>query len=279
MTVQDTRVPQHVAIIMDGNRRWARQKLMPSAAGHAAGARRVRAVVEACAHRGVRYLTLFAFSTENWKRPPDEVSSLMELFVRYLRSEVDRMNAAAVRLKVIGDTSAFNPLLQRLIAEAQARTQHNQGITLTVAANYGGRWDMLQAARAWQSAHPGRLLDEANEEDLHRYLSTAYAPDPDLLIRTGGEYRISNLCCGSQPTPSCTSPTRCGRTFLLKNWTSRSRGTQGGIAGSGHRAPSIRGWPPAESSTHARVEWARSLALGRPPRIKTRKLCSRAEDS
>ena len=154
MTVQDTRVPQHVAIIMDGNRRWARQKLMPSAAGHAAGARRVRAVVEACAHRGVRYLTLFAFSTENWKRPPDEVSSLMELFVRYLRSEVDRMNAAAVRLKVIGDTSAFNPLLQRLIAEAQARTQHNQGITLTVAANYGGRWDMLQAARAWQSAHP-----------------------------------------------------------------------------------------------------------------------------
>lgn len=193
MTVQDTRVPQHVAIIMDGNRRWARQKLMPSAAGHAAGARRVRAVVEACAHRGVRYLTLFAFSTENWKRPPDEVSSLMELFVRYLRSEVDRMNAAAVRLKVIGDTSAFNPLLQRLIAEAQARTQHNQGITLTVAANYGGRWDMLQAARAWQSAHPGRLLDEANEEDLHRYLSTAYAPDPDLLIRTGGEYRISNF--------------------------------------------------------------------------------------
>lgn len=185
--------PHHVAIIMDGNRRWARQRFLPTAAGHAAGARRVKSIVKACAERGVRFITLFAFSTENWGRPSDEVSSLMELFVRYLRSEIDTMNAAGVRLKVIGDTTRFNPLIQSLIQEAQSKTADNQGITLTVAANYGGRWDMMQALRAWQAANPGRSLDEASEADLRPFLSTHYAPDPDLLIRTGGESRVSNF--------------------------------------------------------------------------------------
>ena len=193
MSTASPTVPRHVAIIMDGNRRWARERFMPAAVGHTAGARRVRGIVRECSDRGIRFLTLFAFSTENWQRPQDEVSSLMELFVRYLRSEIDSMNAARVRLKVIGDTSRFNPLLQRLIDEAQKETAGNDGITLTIAANYGGRWDMMQAMKTWQARNPGASLEDATEEALRPYLSTSYAPDPDMLIRTGGELRISNF--------------------------------------------------------------------------------------
>lgn len=186
-------LPAHVAIIMDGNRRWAKKRFMPAGLGHAAGARRVREVVRACAESGVSYLSLFAFSTENWKRPEDEVSSLMNLFMGYLQKEVDAMNAHGVRLKVAGDRSRFAPALQALIARAEADTAANTTITLTVCANYGGRWDMLQAAQAWQAAHPGRSLQELDEAELARHLSTAYAPEVDLLIRTGGEYRVSNF--------------------------------------------------------------------------------------
>ena len=186
-------LPAHVAIIMDGNRRWAKKRFMPAGLGHAAGARRVREVVRACAESGVRYLSLFAFSTENWKRPEDEVSSLMNLFMAYLQKEVDAMNAHGVRLKVAGDRSRFAPALQQLIDKAEADTAGNQTITLTVCANYGGRWDMLQAAQAWQAAHPGSSLQAMDEEGLARHLSTAYAPEVDLLIRTGGEYRVSNF--------------------------------------------------------------------------------------
>ena len=186
-------LPAHVAIIMDGNRRWAKKRFMPAGLGHAAGARRVREVVRACAESGVSYLSLFAFSTENWKRPEDEVSSLMNLFMGYLQKEVDAMNAHGVRLKVAGERSRFAPALQQLIAKAEADTAANTTITLTVCANYGGRWDMLQAAQAWQAAHPDRSLQELDEAELARYLSTAYAPEVDLLIRTGGEYRVSNF--------------------------------------------------------------------------------------
>jgi len=178
---------------MDGNRRWAKQRFMPTALGHAAGAKRVREIVQACTDTGIPHLSLFAFSTENWKRPADEVTGLMGLFMTYLQKEVDSMNANGVRLKIVGDISRFDDKLQALIASSQAQTAGNSKITLTVAANYGGRWDMLQAAKAWQQAHPGQDLHSLTEETLAPYLSTAYAPEVDLLIRTGGESRISNF--------------------------------------------------------------------------------------
>lgn len=185
--------PQHIAIVMDGNRRWASQRRLPGAIGHADGARRVRNVVQACTDRGIRYLTLFAFSTENWNRPTEEVSSLMGLFMHFLDKEVDAMNTNGVRLKVVGDPGGFDPRLQQLMREAQARTDGNARITLTIAANYGGRWDMLQATRAWQAAHRDDPAAELTEDGLRPHLSMAYAPDPDLIIRTGGEYRVSNF--------------------------------------------------------------------------------------
>jgi len=178
---------------MDGNRRWAKRRFMPTALGHAAGAKRVREMVKACTNLGIPHLSVFAFSTENWKRPADEVTGLMGLFMTYLQKEVDSMNANGVRLKIVGDTSRFDDKLQTLIASSQAQTAGNTKITLTVAANYGGRWDMVQAAKAWQQAHPGQDISSLTEEGLAPYLSTAYAPEVDLLIRTGGESRISNF--------------------------------------------------------------------------------------
>lgn len=186
-------LPQHIAIIMDGNRRWAKKRFMPAALGHAAGAQRVRDIVKTCAELGIPQLSLFAFSTENWKRPEDEVSSLMTLFMTYLKKEISSMNANGVRLKVLGDTSRFSASLQDLIAIAQEKTAGNTAITLNVCANYGGRWDMLQAVKAWQTAHPGQSVSELTEETLAACLSTASAPEVDLLIRTGGESRISNF--------------------------------------------------------------------------------------
>ena len=186
-------LPKHIAIIMDGNRRWAKKRFMPAALGHAAGARRVREIVKACAEVGVPWVSLFAFSTENWKRPPEEVSSLMSLFMTYLQKEVSNMNDNGVRLRVLGDVSRFSEPLQALIRQAEAQTAGNQRITLLVCANYGGRWDMLQAACAWQAAHPGQTLQDMDESSLTPYLSTAEAPEVDLLIRTGGESRISNF--------------------------------------------------------------------------------------
>lgn len=186
-------VPGHIAIIMDGNRRWAKGRAMPAALGHASGARRVRSIVQACADRGVRYLTLFAFSTENWRRPADEVSSLMGLLSYYLQKEVDDMSAKGVCFKVAGDISAFDARIQALIGDAQRNTAHNDKITLTIAVNYGGRWDVLRAVRAWQAAHPGQSVDAMDEAGLNAHLSMSYASDPDLLIRTGGESRISNF--------------------------------------------------------------------------------------
>jgi len=178
---------------MDGNRRWAKKRLMPAALGHVAGAKRVRSLVEACARFGIEHLTLFAFSTENWRRPEDEISMLMNLFSSYLNKEVDQMAANGVRLIVVGDKSKFSSDLQELIRKAEQQTQHNTKITLRVAANYGGRWDMIQAAQAWQKAHPGADLQSLNEDALAAHLSTGDAPEMDLLIRTGGESRVSNF--------------------------------------------------------------------------------------
>ena len=186
-------MPQHIAIIMDGNRRWASKRGLTKAIGHANGARRVRSLVEACSERGIPYLTLFAFSTENWKRPADEVSGLMGLFLLYLQKEAGDMHANDVRLKIIGDRSGFDARLQALMANVEALTADNKKITLTIAANYGGRWDITQAVQAWQTANPALTIAAMDEAAMHTHLSMAYAPDPDLLIRTGGESRISNF--------------------------------------------------------------------------------------
>ncbi|GAB1579413.1 polyprenyl diphosphate synthase [Bordetella petrii] len=188
-------IPEHVAIIMDGNGRWATQRHLPRTAGHAKGVQAVRRVVEACGRRGVRYLTLFAFSSENWRRPAEEVSLLMRLFVQALEREVDKLNEQGVRLHVVGDMSRFEPRLQGLIAEAQARTAQNDRLHLSVAANYGGRWDILQATRAMLAQNPDLARDprRIDEQHLAAHLSMAWAPEPDLFIRTGGEQRISNF--------------------------------------------------------------------------------------
>ncbi|CDG83428.1 polyprenyl diphosphate synthase [Janthinobacterium agaricidamnosum] len=184
-------VPRHVAIIMDGNGRWATKRFLPRVAGHAKGADAVRGVVEGCIDRGVQYLTLFAFSSENWRRPEEEVSLLMRLFVTMLEREVVRMHANDIRLKVVGDLSRFNEQLQELIADAERKTADNTRLTVTICANYGGRWDIMQAVNKMTAAQPG--LSDYTEEQLAPYLTMAYAPEPDLFIRTGGEERISNF--------------------------------------------------------------------------------------
>jgi undecaprenyl diphosphate synthase len=184
-------VPRHVAIIMDGNGRWAKKRFLPRVAGHAQGVDRVRDIVEACIERGIEYLTLFAFSSENWRRPKEEVSRLMELFVMALEREVTRMHRNGVCLRVVGDLARFDQNLRDLIAQGEARTQENHRLTLTVCANYGGRWDILNAVNNWRRDNPESV--ELSEEALSPYLSMHFAPEPDLFIRTGGEQRISNF--------------------------------------------------------------------------------------
>ncbi len=180
---------------MDGNGRWAKSRLLPRIAGHKKGVDAVREIVRACAERGVQFLTLFAFSSENWHRPSNEVSLLMRLFYTVLKTDVERLNAGNVRLKIIGDTSAFDSKLQKLIYESQLKTASNTGLTLTIAANYGGRWDIIQAFRQLV-AHEPELLENTQAIEQHKldcYLAMNYAPPPDLFIRTGGEKRISNF--------------------------------------------------------------------------------------
>ena len=184
-------VPRHVAIIMDGNGRWATKRFLPRVAGHVKGVDAVRDIVEACALRGIEYLTLFAFSSENWRRPEEEVSLLMRLFVTALEREVAKMHANNIRLKVVGDLSRFDAKLREMIANAERRTANNTRLTVTVCANYGGRWDIIQATGKMVAANPG--VTEFTEEQLEPHLAMAYAPEPDLFIRTGGEERISNF--------------------------------------------------------------------------------------
>lgn len=178
---------------MDGNGRWAQNRHLPRTVGHAKGAAGIRSLVERCAELGIQCLTLFAFSTENWQRPEEEVSTLMGLFVQYLQKEMKHLAAAGVRLKVIGDVSGFSFELQERIKMAEDATAGNTLIDLCVAANYGGRWDVLQAFRSWQAANPGVPAEHLTDAALERHLSTAGLPEVDLLIRTGGEQRISNF--------------------------------------------------------------------------------------
>lgn len=177
---------------MDGNGRWAKKRFLPRVMGHKRGVETVRDVVKQCANMGVEYLTLFAFSSENWRRPPDEVKFLMGLFMEALKREVVKLHQNHIRLVMIGDRSRFDPQLLKEIHDAEKLTQHNTRLTLTIAANYGGRWDIHQAVQRMVQAKP-ESVDGFSENDLSSYLSMSFAPEPDLFIRTGGEKRISNF--------------------------------------------------------------------------------------
>ncbi|QTD46415.1 polyprenyl diphosphate synthase [Ottowia testudinis] len=181
-------VPRHVAIVMDGNGRWAKRRLMPRIAGHRQGVESLRRCIRACAERGVQVLTVFAFSSENWGRPQDEVSGLMELMGKALVREVPELQSAGIRLHFVGDRRGLPDRLRQSLTQAEAATADNRRMVLNVCFNYGGRWDIVQAAA--QLATCGEPITEAS---LDRALALAHVPDPDLLIRTGGEQRISNF--------------------------------------------------------------------------------------
>ncbi|MFZ3174122.1 MAG: isoprenyl transferase [Thiobacillus sp.] len=188
---QTINVPRHIAIIMDGNGRWAKRRLMPRVAGHRKGVEALRGVIRACAERGVSHLTVFAFSSENWRRPQEEVTLLMELFMRALENEVARLHENDIRFRVIGDLSGFSARIQALIRDAEALTRDNTRLTFTVAANYGGRWDIVQAVKKLIAG--GVAAEDVDETALAQQLSMAEMPEPDLFIRTGGEQRVSNF--------------------------------------------------------------------------------------
>jgi undecaprenyl diphosphate synthase len=191
----DNTNPRHIAIIMDGNGRWAQKRFMPRAVGHQAGVKAVRKIVEYCAEHSVEVLTLFAFSSENWRRPEAEVSLLMSLFMATLQREINKLDRNNIRLRFIGDRTAFSDKLQQKMAEGEAQTQNNSALTLVVAANYGGHWDMCQAfQKVAEKMAEGKLINQQiNEALINQHLSTADLPEPDLFIRTGGEQRVSNF--------------------------------------------------------------------------------------
>lgn len=180
-----TDVPRHIAVVMDGNGRWAQKRFLPRVAGHKQGVEAVRALIRGASERGVEVLTVFAFSSENWQRPPDEVSFLMELFLRALREEVQKLHSNGIRFRVIGDTTVLGRETQALIADGERLTAANTGLCLNVAVNYGGRWDIQQAV--------ARAAGAGDASAFANYLSFSGQPDPDLFIRTGGERRISNF--------------------------------------------------------------------------------------
>jgi len=185
-------LPAHIAVIMDGNGRWAKQRYLPRVAGHKQGVETVREITRTCAELGIGYLTLFAFSSENWRRPADEVSTLRQLFMAALEQEAERLHRNKVRLRVIGDIVPFGARVVELARRAEMLTASNTGLTLTIAANYGGRWDLMQALAKLVRAEP-IPAEGYTEEQLAPYLALNYAPEPDLFIRTGGEQRISNF--------------------------------------------------------------------------------------
>ncbi|MEN9378384.1 MAG: hypothetical protein RJB15_62 [Pseudomonadota bacterium] len=186
-------IPRHVAIIMDGNGRWASKRMMPRVAGHSEGLNAVRKIVQECRRIGVEYLTVFAFSSENWRRPPEEVGFLMKLFLKSLKGEVSRLAENDICLRLIGDLSRFDHAIQEMVEFSEAKTANCKALTFTIAANYGGRWDILQAMQRCVAANPNLKPEDIGEELLQPYLSMAYAPEPDLFIRTGGEQRVSNF--------------------------------------------------------------------------------------
>ncbi len=195
VTLSSAEMPRHIAIIMDGNGRWAKKKFLPRTAGHQAGVKAVQKTVQRCAENGIDVLTLFAFSSENWRRPQEEVSILMELFVSALEEQTESLHKNGIRLRFIGDKTAFSAKLQSEISESENITQKNSGLTLVIAANYGGRWDMTQAFKKLaDKIQLGEIrADDVTTEAIENGLSFSDLPEPDLFIRTGGECRISNF--------------------------------------------------------------------------------------
>ena len=187
---ENSGLPRHVAIIMDGNGRWARKRGLPRSAGHAAGAETFRRIATYCKNIGIKYLTVYAFSTENWKRSREEVSAIMSLLKKYLREAVETMERDGVRLRFLGDTSVLDPDLRELIGETDEISKRVDGMQANICLNYGGRDEIVRAARAW-AAEPER--EELTEEVFSRYLFSAGMPDPELIIRPSGEERISNF--------------------------------------------------------------------------------------
>ncbi|MDG6777980.1 polyprenyl diphosphate synthase [Thiomicrorhabdus sp. zzn3] len=178
---------------MDGNGRWAKKRLLPRFIGHQKGLNAVKRIVAHCAEQGIEALTLFAFSTENWRRPEEEVTKLMGLFLKALKKEIHKLDENNVRLQIVGERSAFSEEIQHYIEEAERKTASNSGLTLNIAANYGGRWDIIQAVKQWQADNPRLSISDLNEDAINAYISLSNLPEPDLLIRTGGEQRISNF--------------------------------------------------------------------------------------
>jgi undecaprenyl diphosphate synthase len=183
--------PRHVAVVMDGNGRWASRRLLPRFFGHKQGVDALVRTVQACSDRGIEYLTVFAFSSENWKRPTEEVTGLMGLVLVAVSKYLRKLTGEGVRIRIVGDRSSVSDKVRAAWDEAEAATAHNSRITLSVAFNYGGRWDIVQACR--RAMVDGVSAEQLDEATLSRYMSMAYAPDPDLFIRTGGEVRISNF--------------------------------------------------------------------------------------
>lgn len=195
LNIPHNKLPRHVAIIMDGNGRWAEQRNSPRFAGHRAGVETVRAVLQMCGELGIEVLTLFAFSSENWRRPKKEVGLLLDLFISALEREIKKLHEQGVQLRVIGDIAAFPEKLQKRILEAETLTSGNSRLYLNIAANYGGKWDIAQATRKLaQQVEQGELdSDEIDENVIQQHLALSDLPEPDLFIRTGGEQRISNF--------------------------------------------------------------------------------------
>lgn len=188
---RDPAIPRHVAIVMDGNGRWARKRFMPRVYGHKVGMETVLRVIEDCARRGIEFLTVYAFSSENWKRPDEEVSGLMNLVLIGVSKYLQRLAADGIRIRVVGDRSAVSEKVRQAWSQAEELTRDNTGLTLTVAFNYGGRWDIVQACQ--RALADGVSASQLTEERLASYMALSYAPDPDLFIRTGGEIRVSNF--------------------------------------------------------------------------------------
>ena len=184
-------IPRHIAIVMDGNGRWAKKRFMPRVVGHGQGVDTLVRTVLACVDRGIEFLTVFAFSSENWKRPSDEVSGLMGLVLVAVSKHLTKLASVGVRIRIVGDRSQVSDKVRAAWVEAESRTQHNTRLTLSVAFNYGGRWDVIQACQ--QAVRAGLSADQIDEATLASYMAMSYAPDPDLFIRTGGETRISNF--------------------------------------------------------------------------------------
>ena len=190
-SASDTPLPRHVAIVMDGNGRWASKRFMPRGVGHKAGVDSLVNVVKACNERNIQYVTVFAFSSENWKRPEEEVSGLMSLLIVALSKHLIKLEVDGVRIRVVGDSEGVSDKVREALDNAEKETAHNSKLVLTVAFNYGGRWDIVQACQ--KAIADGVAPDALSEEVLSKYMAMSYAPDPDLFIRTGGEIRLSNF--------------------------------------------------------------------------------------